>query len=83
MENDNQAEQVRFTFNDIHRYLHDGRYPEGDEDCGDVLGDGDRDGVQGGGGDRDGVLKTDGDCEDVLEGDGDRDGVLEGEGGGV
>ena len=29
MENDNQAEQGRFTFNDIHRYLHDGRYPDG------------------------------------------------------
>ena len=29
IENDNQAEQGRFTFNDIHRYLHDGRYPDG------------------------------------------------------
>ena len=29
MENDNQAEQGRFTFNDIHCYLHDGRYPDG------------------------------------------------------
>ena len=28
-ENDNQAEQGQFTFNDIHRYLHDGRYPDG------------------------------------------------------
>ena len=29
IENDNQAEQGQFTFNDIHRYLHDGRYPDG------------------------------------------------------
>ena len=29
MENDNQAEQGRFTFNNIHRYVHDGRYPDG------------------------------------------------------
>ena len=29
MENDNQAEQGWFTFNDIHHYLHDGRYPDG------------------------------------------------------
>ena len=29
MENDNQAKQGRFRFNDIHHYLHDSRYPDG------------------------------------------------------
>ena len=29
MENDAQLEQGRFTFNDIHRYLRDGCYPDG------------------------------------------------------